>query len=79
MVSHAVIRKVKTGAVLFRKGDPGTTLYVVLSGAVRISAPSRQGQDAIFNLIPSGEIFGEIALLDGGARTADAVIIEDRI
>ena len=77
VVSHAVIRKVKTGAVLFRKGDPGTTLYVVLSGAVRISAPSRQGQDAIFNLIPSGEIFGEIALLDGGARTADAVIIED--
>jgi CRP-like cAMP-binding protein len=77
LVSRAVIRKVKKGAVLFRKGDPGTTLYAVLSGAVRISAPSRQGQDAIFNLIPSGEIFGEIALLDGGARTADAVVIED--
>ena len=48
-----------------------------MSGAVQISAPSRQGQDAIFNLIPSGEIFGEIALLDGGARTADALVIED--
>ena len=77
VVSHAVIRKVKKGTVLFRKGDPGTTLYAVLSGAVQMSAPSRQGQDAIFNLIPSGEIFGEIALLDGGARTADAMIIED--
>ena len=77
LVSRAVIRKVKKGTVLFRKGDPGTTLYAVLSGAVRISAPSRQGQDAIFNLIPSGEIFGEIALLDGGARTADALVIED--
>ena len=77
LVSHAVIRKVKKGTVLFRKGDPGTTLYAVLSGAVQISAPSRKGQDAIFNLIPSGEIFGEIALLHGGARTADAVVIED--
>jgi CRP-like cAMP-binding protein len=43
---------------------------------VRISAPSELGKDAIFNLITPGEIFGEIALLDGGQRTADAVAIE---
>ena len=77
MVAHAITRKVKKGTMLFRKGDMGTNLYAVCSGAVRISAPSRQGQDAVFNLIPPGEIFGEIALLDAGARTADAVAIED--
>lgn len=77
LVSHAVTRRVKKGTILFRKGDPGTSLCAVCAGLVRISVPSAQGQDAIFNLIPPGELFGEIALLDGGARTADAMVIED--
>jgi CRP-like cAMP-binding protein len=77
LVSHAVTRRVKKGAVLFRKDDPGSTLYAVCEGAVRISVPSKQGQDAIFNIVSRGEIFGEIALLDGGNRTADAIAIED--
>jgi CRP-like cAMP-binding protein len=77
LVAHAVIRNVKKGTVLFRKDDAGSTLYAVCDGAVRISVPSKQGQDAIFNIVSGGEIFGEIALLDGGRRTADAVVIED--
>jgi CRP/FNR family transcriptional regulator, cyclic AMP receptor protein len=43
---------------------------------VRVSAPSEEGKDAIFNLILPGEIFGEIAFLDGQPRTADAVMIK---
>jgi CRP/FNR family cyclic AMP-dependent transcriptional regulator len=43
---------------------------------VRVSAPSDRGKDAVFNLIVPGEIFGEIAFLDGGPRTADAAMIE---
>jgi CRP-like cAMP-binding protein len=77
LVAHAVTRKVKKGTAVFRKDDPGSTLYAVCEGAVRISVPSQQGQDAIFNVVSRGEIFGEIALLDGGNRTADAVAIED--
>jgi CRP/FNR family cyclic AMP-dependent transcriptional regulator len=78
LVPHALMRKAKRGTVLFRKGDPGTNLYVVCSGAVRISAPSEQGKkDAVFNLVVPGEIFGEIASLDGGERTADATTSED--
>ena len=77
LVSHAVTRRVKKGTILFRKGDPGSSLYAVCAGLVRISVPSVQGQDAIFNLVPPGDLFGEIALLDGGARTADAVVIEN--
>jgi CRP-like cAMP-binding protein len=76
LVPHALTRKVKRGALLFRKGDQGTNLYVVCAGAVRVSAPSDKGKDAVFNLIVPGEIFGEIAFLDGGPRTADAVMIE---
>ncbi len=77
IVSHAITRNVTKGTVLFRKGDPGSNFYAVCSGVVRISAPSELGKDAIFNLITPGEIFGEIALLDGGPRTADAAAIEN--
>jgi CRP-like cAMP-binding protein len=76
LIPHALTRKVKKGTLLFRKGDVGTNLYAVCAGAVRVSAPSDQGKDAVFNLIVPGEIFGEIAFLDGGPRTADAVMIE---
>lgn len=76
LIPHALTRKVKKGTLLFRKGDVGTNLYAVCAGAVRVSSPSDQGKDAVFNLIVPGEIFGEIAFLDGGPRTADAVIIE---
>jgi CRP/FNR family transcriptional regulator, cyclic AMP receptor protein len=76
LIPHALTRKVKKGTLLFSKGDVGTNLYAVCAGAVRVSAPSDRGRDAVFNLIVPGEIFGEIAFLDAGPRTADAVMIE---
>ena len=76
LMPHALTRKIEKGTHLFRKGDVGTNLYAVCAGAVRVSAPSDQGKDAVFNLIVPGEIFGEIAFLDGGPRTADAVMID---
>jgi len=77
LASRAVTQHAHKSTVLFRKGDIGSRLYLVCAGAVRISTPSEEGKDAILNLIMPGEIFGEIALLDGGERTADAVAIED--
>ena len=76
LLPHALTRRVKKNTLLFRKGDPGTNMYAVCAGAVRVSAPSEQGKDAVFNLIVPGEIFGEVAFLDGGPRTADAVMVE---
>src|ERR1700737_4924514 len=63
---------VKRGAAICSKGDPGNSLFAVISGTVKISTSSADGRSAIFNLIGPGEIFGEVALLDGLARTADA-------
>jgi CRP-like cAMP-binding protein len=77
LASFAIVQTVKAGTVLFSKGDRGSSLYAVCSGTVRISTPSEQGKDAVFNLMFPGDIFGEIALLDGGERTADAVTVED--
>ena len=75
LAPRVITTKVKKGAVIFRKGDIGSKLFAVRSGAVRISTPSDEGKDAIFTLVVPGELFGEIAFLDGGQRTADAVAI----
>jgi len=70
-------RKVARGTAIFAKGDPGTGLLGVLTGSVRISVASADGRDVVLNIIQEGEIFGEIALLDGHPRTADATAISD--
>ena len=62
----------KRGATIVSKGDPGNSLIAVISGTVKISVSSPDGRSAILNLIGPGETFGEIAVLDGLARTADA-------
>jgi CRP/FNR family transcriptional regulator, cyclic AMP receptor protein len=75
--SYMKRRTVARGTTLFAKGDPGSGLMGVLAGTVKISVPSADGRDIVLNLIHAGEIFGEIALLDGQPRTADATAISD--
>lgn len=75
--AHAATKRIKRGTTIFSKGDQGTCLYAVCTGQVKITVPSGEGKDAVFNLIGPGQIFGEIALLDGGQRTADAVASKD--
>jgi CRP/FNR family transcriptional regulator, cyclic AMP receptor protein len=67
----------KRGSAIFSKGDPGNSLVAVIRGTVKISISSAEGRSAILNLIGAGEIFGEVALLDGLARTADATANTD--
>jgi CRP/FNR family transcriptional regulator, cyclic AMP receptor protein len=77
LASYSVTQQVPRGATIFRKGDPGTSLYAVCTGTVKISVPSVDGKDAVFNVMNAGDIFGEIAILDGGPRSADAIAITD--
>jgi CRP/FNR family cyclic AMP-dependent transcriptional regulator len=65
------------GATIFQKGDEGSSMMAVLSGRVRVSAVSADGREITLNVISPGEIFGEIALLDGKPRSADASAIEE--
>ena len=66
---HTVLKR---GATIFAKDDPGNSLYAVISGTVKISISSPDGRNAILNLIGPGELFGEMAVLDGQPRSADA-------
>jgi CRP/FNR family transcriptional regulator, cyclic AMP receptor protein len=70
-------RKVSEGSIIFRKGDPGTGLMGLLSGSVKISMPSADGRDIVLSVFNEGDIFGEMALLDGRPRSADAIAICD--
>jgi CRP/FNR family cyclic AMP-dependent transcriptional regulator len=75
--SYMKTRKVARGATIFAKGDPGSGLMGVLSGMVKVSVASSEGKDIVLNIFHEGEIFGEIALLDGRPRTADATAMSD--
>jgi CRP-like cAMP-binding protein len=74
---YSKARSIKRGTVVFSKGDPGNALFAVVKGTVRIGVTSAEGREAVFNIIEPGELFGEIALLDGRERTADAVATSD--
>jgi CRP-like cAMP-binding protein len=66
-------RSVASGRVIFRKDDPGDGLYGVLAGNIAFTIGSPDGKDLILNVLGPGEFFGEIALLDGGGRSATAL------
>ncbi|KMO42311.1 transcriptional regulator [Methylobacterium tarhaniae] len=69
-------RSLARNETLFQKGDPGDALYALRRGQVRIGAGTEDGRSVTLNLLGPGDVFGEIALLDGRPRTAEAVALE---
>src|SRR5690606_19125615 len=63
------------GQSIFARGDAGTEVYLVLDGRVRLSVLSSEGRELSFTHAARGDVFGEIAALDGGVRTADATAV----
>jgi len=77
LLGFAHVAQFRAGKAIFTQGSPGDSLIVVLEGEVRISAPSADGREVVFAVIEPGQSFGEVALLDGKDRTADAVAQTD--
>jgi len=69
-------REVEAGEKLFSLGEPGDSLYVVGSGSVELFVKDNTGTKIVLTVCERGEVFGELSLFDGGARTATAVCIE---
>ncbi len=76
IVSLAVQRSFRVGEIVFSQGDPGDALYAVVAGRIRISSGTAEGREISLNIMEPGDTFGEIALLDGGTRTATATASE---
>ena len=69
------VRRLRGGQVLFAQGDPGSAAYVVAEGAIKLSWPGRDGEELVVRTVRAGELFGELALLDGEPRSAWAEAI----
>jgi CRP/FNR family transcriptional regulator/CRP/FNR family cyclic AMP-dependent transcriptional regulator len=71
------VRTFERGSHLFREGDPGTHLCVVVHGQVKIGRVNEGGGEVVYGIAGPGEVFGELSLFDEeGERTADAQALE---
>ena len=64
-----------SGERIFRKGDPGVCMYMILAGRIQIYMESNDGKVAMLRVLEAGQFFGEMALLDGGKRSASALTL----
>lgn len=72
-------RRLARGQTIFHKDDPGRSLFFIEEGSVRLYLPSTQGSDLTLAILGAGDFFGEMALLDGGPRSASAVTTADTV
>jgi CRP-like cAMP-binding protein len=70
------VQEPRDGATIFVQGDPPDAVYAIFAGdgRVRIGAADSSSKQLMFNVFKAGQIFGEIAVLDGGMRTAEALV-----
>jgi CRP-like cAMP-binding protein len=77
LLHYARVERYPAGYEVFAKGAPGQSMMAVLRGTVKMSSVSPEGKEIVFNIMNPGDCFGEIALLDGDERSADAVAMTD--
>jgi CRP-like cAMP-binding protein len=75
LAAHSLLRRFARDQTVFAQGDPGDSLFVLASGAVRISVRSSDGGEIVLGLVRAPNAFGEIAVVDGGRRVADATAV----
>jgi CRP-like cAMP-binding protein len=68
-------RRYKEGDTIFHRNDPGVALYVICTGKVKIHNETPDGTDCIIAILDVGDFFGELAVIDGEERSADATTL----
>ncbi len=76
VAAASVSRELRRGDVVFAEGAPPEHLYIVEEGRIAIASKSIDGRESVFALMERGELFGEMGLLDGFGRSAEARALE---
>ena len=69
--------KLSRGQVLFKEGDEGDQLFVVVDGKLKLGTTSNGGRENLLSILGPGDMFGELSLFDPGPRTATATAVVD--
>ncbi len=65
--------------IVVEKGDPANALFVLASGRLKALAPGEEGRDAVHSIMGPGQVFGDVALFDGGVRSATVLALEKSV
>ncbi|MCU0856063.1 MAG: cyclic nucleotide-binding domain-containing protein, partial [Rhodobacteraceae bacterium] len=76
LAAAMTVRTWPSGALIFQRGDDGDYLLLVRSGRLRLSLSSPQGREIMLRTLGAGDVVGEMALIDGLPRSADATAVD---
>lgn len=76
VAAHITVRQFTKDYLLITEGEQGDTLYMILSGKVRVYVSNEEGREVTLSMQGRGEYFGELALLDRSPRSASVVTLE---
>ena len=69
--------KINKGGILFKEGDSGEHVYVIVEGKLKLGTSSGDGRENLLSILGPGEMFGELSLFDPGPRTSAATAVTD--
>jgi CRP/FNR family transcriptional regulator, cyclic AMP receptor protein len=79
IAAKLVSRRFTDGEVIFMRGDPGSTLMILVEGRVRIGVNTSEGREMLLTIMEPGQLFGEMSILDGQSRSADATAMGETL
>jgi CRP/FNR family transcriptional regulator, cyclic AMP receptor protein len=79
VAAKLVSRSFADGETIFMRGDPGSTLMILVEGRVKIGVNATDGGEMLLTIMEPGQLFGEMSILDGQTRSADATAMGETL
>lgn len=79
LAEYATVTRYRRGQIVFAEGDTADALLVVASGRLKVVAPARNGEELLLAVVAPGNTLGELAIVDGGRRSATVEALQDSV